>query len=59
MDSETVWFLNQAIYWLDRLVFYADQQSQPNAEPLDVVNAWCAFDQACDSLFNFQLGGAA
>ena len=55
MDSDTIWFLNRATYWIEKLIHYADQQSHPNAEPLDVVNAWCAFDGACDSLVNYGL----
>jgi len=45
-------YLNYAIYWLEVLIYRADEQSLPNAEPLDVVNAFCAFDSSCDFLFN-------
>ena len=36
--------LTRAHMWLDRLIVRADEQAGPNAEPLDVVNAFYAFD---------------
>jgi hypothetical protein len=48
MRSTFNFWLNNAEYWLIQANYYAETST----EPLDVVNAITAFDNACDHLFN-------